>query len=63
MFIVKYTKSIFSFGLSFLFLISGIVLKFFLNDIIALESDNLDNLMDQETSSDKTLLGKVKSLP
>jgi len=63
MFIFKYLKSIFSFGLKFFILILGILSKIVLSEVLLLESDGIDNLKDQELSSDQTLFEKFKNLP
>jgi len=62
----KYSKSIFSFSLNFLILISGVLIKFLFSDVVALESDssvNLDSNLDNSDNSDQSFKDKVKNLP
>jgi len=56
LFILKYSNSILSFGLKFLFLISGVLFKLFIYDILLLEFDSLiDSTDGYSTESEQTL--------
>jgi hypothetical protein len=64
MFLMKYSNSILSFGLKFLFLISGVLLKLFFSDLILADEGNiLKDSNDPDYDSDKSLSNKIQSLP
>jgi hypothetical protein len=64
MFLIKYSNSIISFGLKFLILISGLLLKLFFSDVILADDGNiLNDSNDQNYDSDQSLSNKIKNLP
>ena len=64
MFLFKYSNSIISFGLKFLILISGLLLKLFFSDVIFADEGNILNYSkDQDSDSDQSLSNKIKNLP